>query len=274
MLLMKRYYVDDTPGVPHLATEGLIAACAGTAFGSWLFPDEISLVSIFLTSILTTDSIERLLSWHRKAIFEFNHTPAEANRRLVVLISSLFAGATLGFSAIALTLPLDDLATAFSHQLADYGDISFQSLHFGHLSAIGLNNLYVVLFFFAIAIPFRQGGVMLAIAWNSSVWGATFGVLARHWAEEGGPHILVAYSKVILACLPHMAMEGCAYILAGFAGVFLSKALIKYSFYDPLMESILRTVMGMLFLALILVLAGAFWEAYLAGHIVQWMVRS
>ena len=58
MLLMKRYYEDDTPGVPHLAIEGLIAACAGTAFGSWLFPDEISLVSIFLASILTTDSIE------------------------------------------------------------------------------------------------------------------------------------------------------------------------------------------------------------------------
>jgi uncharacterized membrane protein SpoIIM required for sporulation len=239
-----------------------------------LFPDEISLVSIFLASILTTDSIERLLMWHRKAIFELGQTPAAANRRLLVLISSLFAGATLGFSAIALTIPLDVLANSFSHQLADYGDISFQSLHFGHFSAIGLNNVYVLLFFFAIAIPFRQGGVMLAIAWNSSVWGATFGVLARHWADEGGPYILTAYVKVILACLPHMALEGCAYILAGFAGVFLSKALIKYSFRDPVMESIISTVIGMLILGLGLVLAGALWEAFLAESIVQWMVRS
>jgi uncharacterized membrane protein SpoIIM required for sporulation len=274
LLLMKPYYRDDTPGTLHLALEGLIAACVGTFFGKWLFPNEISLVSIFLASIITTDSIERLLIWHRRAIFEQGHSPSYANRRLVVLIAALFSGATLGFSSIALTLPLDDIATAFSHQLADYGDISFESLHFGHFSSIGLNNIYVLLFFFAIAIPFRQGGVMLAIAWNSSVWGATFGVLARHWSEEGGPTLIIAYSKVMLACLPHMALEGCAYILAGFAGVFFSKALIKYSFRDPVMESIISTVIGMLILGLLLVLSGALWEAFLAESLVQWMVNS
>ena len=274
MLLMKPYYKDDTPGVPHLAIEGLIAACAGTLFAKWLFPNEISLVSIFLASIITTDSIERLLIWHRKAIFEQGMTPAMANRRLVALIAALFGGATLGFSSIALTLPLGDIATAFSHQLADYGDISFDSLHFGYFSAIGVNNVYVLLFFFAIAIPFRQGGVMLAIAWNSSVWGATFGVLARHWSDEGGPTLLVAYAKVITACLPHMLLEGIAYILAGFAGVFFSKALIKYSFRDPVMESIITTVIGMLVLGLLLVLSGALWEAFLAESIVQWMVKT
>ena len=50
--------------------------------------------------------------------------------------------------------------------------------------------------FFAVAMPFRQGGVMLAVAWNASVWGATFGVLARGWSEGGGPDVLEAGARL------------------------------------------------------------------------------
>jgi hypothetical protein len=132
----------------------------------------------------------------------------------------------------------------------------------------------VLLFFFAIAVPFRQGGVMLAVAWNASVWGAIFGYLARDWASHGGPGLMSAYLRVIGACFPHMAMEAAAYVLAGFAGVFMSKGLLKYSLDSVPILSITRSVCAMLAMGLGLVVLGALWEANVAPYMVGFLSKS
>jgi len=269
MLALKRLYKDGVPGYLALTLEGGLAALVGTGFGMWLFPDETSIVCVFLASILTIDSIERLLNWNRRAIFELGYAPGHANVRLVLLILAMFAGTMLGFSALTFWLPLETVEQVFSHQLAEYGSQTFPELTFGTPWLLFSSNLYVLLFFFLIAMPFRQGGVMLAVAWNASVWGATFGILARRWAEAGGPPLLDAYARVMTATVPHMTLEAAAFVLAGFAGVFMSKGLLKYSMEDAVLASILGSVARMMGAALLLVAVGALWEGWVAG----WLVR-
>ena len=268
MFALKRFYKDGVPGYFALTLEGGVAALLGTGFGMWLFPEETSIVCVFLCSILTLDSSGRLLEWNRRAIFDLGYDPSHANVRLVMLILGMFAGTMVGFSSLTFWLPLETVQTVFSHQLADYGSQTFPDLMFGSPSELFVGNLYVLLFFFLIAMAFRQGGLMLAVAWNASVWGATFGMLARRWAEDGGPPLLGAYARVMAATIPHMTLEAIAFVLAGFAGVFLSKGLVKYAWTDAILRSIMGSVVRMLGAGICLVLIGALWE----GLVARWLV--
>ena len=269
MVLLQRFYREGVPNNRLLFVEGLFAAAIGVGFGTWLFPKEASLVAVFLCAISAEDSIERLLGDNRKSIMDKGEAPRRANLRLVHRVLWLFAGAFLGFSVMAMVVPDSLLGLIFNHQIEDYGDAHFPSLVLGNTGALFVHNAYVVLFFFLIAVPFRHDGVVLAVAWNASVWGATFGVLARRWAHADGPGLVEGFLRIMSACVGHMALEASAYVLAGMAGVFVSRGIMRYSLDSVVLSSILRTVCVMLACSLALVAFGAIWEGHLAPHLVQ-----
>ena len=261
MLIFRKLYRDDVPGHPLLLAEGLLVAWLGTLFAGWLFPDEASLIAVFFATMLSLDTIERLLNHNRIAIFERGVSPRRANLAMGARLLVLFGGAMLGWSILGLGLPLDQVKALFDHQVPPRMSRSLVGMEFGGFRALYHHNVYVMLFFFMVAIPFRQGGIMLAVAWNASVWGATFGVLARSWAAGGGPPLASAWGRVLAAVGPHMALEATAYVLAGLAGVFISKGLEKHSLLSDVMFSILRSARNLLLLGLALVWVGAVVEA-------------
>ena len=183
----------------------------------------------------------------------------------------LFAGCVAGFSALGLLLPVEVVEQLFHKQVQPVSTMAFGGLQFGSVGELLARNSYVLLFFFAVAMPFRQGGVMLAVAWNASVWGATFGVLARGWSEGGGPDVLEAWLRVLAAISPHMAAEAFGYVLAGFAGVFLSKALLKHDLDSSPMLNVLKSAGWMLVIACGVVSLAAIWEALAAPRLVGWL---
>jgi len=268
VLLLQRFYRDAVPGSGHLAVEGFLVALLGAGFAHWLFPDEATLVLVFLTAVAMDDSMDRLLGWNRRLIFEEGCPPRLANLRLTRRTLALFGGAALGFSILALSLPLEIVEELFKHQIADYQAQSFSAMDFGHPVSLLVLNLYVFLFFFVIAIPFHHGGLMIAVTWNASVWGATFAVLARRWSEGGGPALAEAYVRVITACLPHMALEAYAYVLAGSAGVFLGRAMMLHSLLSDVLSSVAATVVRMMAVGLAVVAVAALWEGLLAPLLV------
>jgi uncharacterized membrane protein SpoIIM required for sporulation len=97
--------------------------------------------------------------------------------------------------------------------------------------------------------------------------------MAREWSRAGDPGVVEAYLRVIGACLPHMALEAASYVLAGLAGVFLSKALLKYALESKRLESVIRSVALMLLFAAVLVVLGALWEGFIAPEAVQLLAR-
>lgn len=273
MKFLEPYYIDGVPGPHHLVSEGVAVVVGSTLFAWWLFPEEATLVSVGLAAVSTVDSLERVLGWNRRAIFELKVAPARANRRLMVLLVALFVGAVVGYSLLALLLPEAGAMEAFRRQLENLGARDFRTIRYGDWVPLSLNNLGVLLFFFLIALAFNQGGVMLAIAWNASVWGATFGMLARRWAEDGGPTLFTAYVRVLLATLPHLAIEALGYVCAGLAGVFLGKALLKHDLASDRMLSILGSVARLLATAALLVFIGAIWEHWLGVPLARWVAR-
>jgi hypothetical protein len=271
LLVFQRFYQDDTPSPVQLWGEGILVAALGSFFAGWLFPNEAGIVAVFLAAISSTDSIERLLSWNRRMILDQEVPPARANGRIAKRLMALFLGATIGFSVFALALPLDQVNQLYAHQLKEVANTEFGAMGFGHPGDIAIHNIYVFLFFFMIALPFRQGGVMLAIAWNASVWGATFAVLARNWADTGTVGLVEAYLRVIAACGPHLLLEAAAFVCAGVAGVFLSKAFLRYTLESEAFGSVLKSVSMLLLTGLVLVCAGAVLEGLLAAHLVGWL---
>jgi uncharacterized membrane protein SpoIIM required for sporulation len=271
MLVFQRRYKDGTPNAAQLLGEGILVAMMGSFFAGWLFPNEAGIVAVFLASISSTDSIERLLSWNRALILSKTVSPATANGRIAKRLLALFIGATIGFSIFAMTLPLADVEQLYSHQLQELANPEFGKMAFGHPGDIAIHNIYVLLFFFIIALPFRQGGVMLAIAWNASVWGATFAVLARNWANTETLSSTEAFGRVLLACGPHLILEASAFICAGVAGVFLSKAFLRYALESEAFGSVLKSVSMLLLIGLVLVLTGAVLEGLFAAQLVGWL---
>jgi hypothetical protein len=271
VLVFQRYYEEGTPSATQLVGEGVVVATLGSLFAGWLFPHEAGIVAVFLAAIASTDSIERLLSWNRTLIRSKTATPARANGRIAMRLMALFLGTTIGFSIFAMVLPLQEVEALYSHQLQDLANQDFSNMGFGHPGDIAIHNIYVMLFFFIIALPFRQGGVMLAVAWNASVWGATFAVLARDWAATEAIGPTEAYLRVLAACGPHLLLEASAFICAGVAGVFLSKAILRYALESEAFGSVLRSVSMLLLIGLVLVVAGAVLEGVFAAHLVGWL---
>jgi len=229
MIIFQKYYPDRVPSTIQLVFEGIIVALLGCFFASWLFPSEAGLIAVFLAAVASTDSIERLLGWHRRMIFDKTVSAARANGRLTARLMSLLLGTILGFCIVAIVLPTESLQSLFAPQLRELSNTNFININFGHPGDIFFHNLYVMLFFFVIALPFRQGGVMLAVAWNASVWAATFVTLSRNWAENHNIDFANAFARIVAATVPHMLIEASAYMVAGIAGVFVSKAFLRYA---------------------------------------------
>jgi uncharacterized membrane protein SpoIIM required for sporulation len=267
MIIFQKYYPDRVPSSGQLVVEGIIVAMIGSFFASWLFPSEAGLIAVFLAAVASTDSIERLLGWHRRMIFDKSVTAARANGRLTARLMSLLLGTLIGFCVVAMIVPAEDLQSLFAPQLRELSNTDFLNINFGHPGDIFFHNLYVMLFFFVIALPFRQGGVMLAVAWNASVWAATFVTLSRNWAENHNIDFVNAFARIVAATVPHMLIEAAAYMVAGIAGVFVSKAFLRYALESERFGSVLKGAGMLLLIGLSLITIGSLWEGLLAPQL-------
>lgn len=255
------------PKLTDLFLRGVLVVVAGVLGSMWLFPQHATLVALFLATIGAEVPLARILDWNRQAIYQERVRPMRANLALSAMLLALLLGAFLAFTTFAALLPWTAVTELFQEQLGrrQY----FPVMHFGQFRPLFFHNLGVLVLFFVIALPFRQGGVMLAIAWNASVWGATVGTLARQWAEGRGPSFWLALPAVSFAILPHLAIEGLAYVMAGLAGVFASRAATRHRWSSPIMLEVLQSVLRLLGFAAALIAVGAAWEANVARLLVK-----
>lgn len=257
------------PKAGDLFLRGVLVVVAGVLGSMWLFPQHATLVALFLATIGAEVPLSRILEWNRQAIYQERMAPLRANLILSSSLLALLLGASVAFTAFACALPWESVGELFAEQLGrrQY----FPVMHFGQFRPLFFHNLGVVVLFFVIALPFRHGGVMLAVAWNASVWGATVGTLARQWSEGSGPALPLALPAVSAAILPHLALEGFAYVTAGLAGVFASRAAMRHRWSSPVMLEVLQSVLRLLAIAATLTAMGAAWEAHVARMLVRWL---
>lgn len=141
-------------------------------------------MAVFLTAIGMEDASDRLKEANHRDIVERGMAAHRANALLTGRILLLIVGALLGLLVLSSVLSPDLIARLLDRQAAEAPNPSIAPT-FGSAHQLLLRNLYVMAFFFLIAIPFRHGGVMLAVSWNASVWGVVLPMLATSWSAMG-----------------------------------------------------------------------------------------
>ncbi len=195
-----------------------------------LFAANSGIVSVVFTSLLLLPYMGKLLAKEeRKELKERSFRLQELwrdNREAVKVYLVLFLGVYLTYTLYSFLLPQFglDVGSVFREQLALELNLRGAAFSGGTFLSIFLNNWWVLLACFLIA----GDAALFFIAWNASSWGTIFGFRALEAALHGGAFSAWTNLAVILAItLPHVLLEGGAYILAAIAGGVLSDDVVS-----------------------------------------------
>lgn len=208
-----------------------------------LFAANSGLVSIVFTSLLLMPYLKKLL-WKEEEKellekrFSLRHFWLD-NREAVKVYFVLFFGIYLSYTLYTFFLPLwgFDIGNVFREQLALEMNLrGGASFHAETFVSIFLNNWWVLLACFLLSLIAGDGAIFF-VAWNASSWGTIFGFRALEAAMHGfvafggGQSIAVAglinLGVILAITLPHVILEGGAYILAAIAGGVLSDDVVS-----------------------------------------------
>lgn len=226
-----------------MAFNCLIAILIATYF----IPKQFQLTAAALITFSLRDKMLQYLNQNREAIWKHNISPYKANSTLTLQFVVLFAIIFITTFILYFFLsPTEGLF--FEHR--------YQNL----LSTLYFHNLQVLIGFFIFAAIYKSSGLMFILAWNALNWASSISGVFERFFNLG---ISKAVS-FILSILPHLLFEAIAYILAGLAGVFLSKAIQKYRLSSTEFLRVSKASFTVLIFAIIALGLAVFSEFYLA----------
>ncbi len=199
-----------------------------------LFAANSGIVSVIFASLLLMPYLETLLEKEElKEIKERSFSIRRFfvdNRDALRVYGVLFLGIYLTYMLYTFLLPQlgVEVGSVFREQLALELNLRGGSFFSGSaFLSIFLNNWWVLLACFLVAL-IAGDGALFFIAWNASSWGTIFGFRALEAAVNGGAYGAWANLAIIVAItLPHVFLEGGAYVLAAVAGGVLSDDIVS-----------------------------------------------
>lgn len=199
-----------------------------------LFPSNSGIVSVIFLSLLLIPYIDKLLfeeeeeeekekKFSLKELFKDNKTGLK-------VFFALFFGIYFTYMLYSLIFPLlgFNVSVTFKEQLALEGLKGGAIFSTNMFLDIFLNNWWVLLACFLLALLVGDGAIFF-IVWNASVWGTIFGYRAFAAAAATGSNPFVNLLIIVAVTLPHVILEGGAYIIALIAGGVISDDVIKKS---------------------------------------------
>ncbi len=246
--------------------QAALFGAASLAICTALKIEQAGFISIFLLAASLSDRLDRLLRENRTAILDLGVPSWKANGWTASCVLAMFAGVVTAYAAAAALVGPEGGVRSFGFAL-DAANLNEGTLFTRRFSSLGelLRHNYLVLFcILLLAFIYRSFGALLALTWNGCIWGFVLTVLAVRGFEAAGVSALGFVAISSCALLPHLALEGLAYILAALAGIYLSKALFKYPFGDPVLKASAGSSLNHLLLALAVLLAAALAESFWA----------
>ena len=190
-------------------------------------------------------------------------------KRLAFAILAMFTGLLMAYALVSLAAPLATLDRIFDPQLAPFGGRTAGDLVLpGFLTLLGHNALVMIAGFLA-ALVYREGGILLVLGWNASLWGSAFPVLVRRAGPGEGVAAVAELGRLLPGILPHLLLESMAYVLVAMAGVFLSKGLQRYRTGSPELRKVLDASAMTSGLALLTLLAACAWESQVSTWVLS-----
>ncbi|MFH1174877.1 MAG: stage II sporulation protein M [archaeon] len=266
---------------------GIIYSIIGIALAALLFPSDPALVSVAFISLLMLPELSRLFSIEerredREMRFSFKRLLVD-NRHFILLYLSLFLGILLVYSLATVFLPSFHTNTLFREQLEMRGNVGdavelsgepsaihatavHGSFDWEFLLSILINNAAVIIACFLISFLTGDGAIFL-ITWNASVWGTIFGLTARNAAMLGKESALVYFAFILLIVLPHVILEGGAYIIAAISGGVISKGVLLEKFVSKDFNRVFFYNFWLFLFALLVLVIGGFVETFVVMNV-------
>lgn len=251
------------PAQGSLFAEALIVTLVSITMAWVVFPAASGLISVFLVSIGMQQSFAVLLEVNRRDIYDGRLTPYAANARIVSALVVVFVGCFVAFSLVAWSIPTSGLRTLFSTQLelSPLNALDLNHLSMGTVSYLVVRNLWVFGLCLVASLVFREGGAMLILAWNASVWALSYTFLSRTTVVLGTAPLDRTLVAVVGGITPHLVLEASAYTTAALVGIFAAKAIEKYHWRSPEFRRVARAVLLMIVVGGALLLIGALAES-------------
>jgi hypothetical protein len=269
MLLFDRYYKDRGFPNPVVFLEAMAASVVGVVCGVLMFPGEAGLVGVFLIALAQSGTVGGLLDQNRHEIWTNHGSPRRANLKLATSLLTLFLGVLTTYLVVAMFVPEDRLLAMFGRQLGRFGGNSITEVQYGDFLGLAANNLKISGVCFLLSLVFRQGGMLLVLAWNASIWGAVFPYLARTAPDNQHVGPFVYLLKTVTCITPHLLLEALGYVLVAMAGVFLSRALERHELASAAFNRVALAVLGICAVGVGVILLASAVESLVAPALIR-----
>ncbi|MBW2990173.1 stage II sporulation protein M [Candidatus Woesearchaeota archaeon] len=212
------------------STVGIIAA-------RLLFGANSGIVSVIFTSLLILPYLQKMFKKEEKEeetekrLSLKNFASVKhffKNNQAIRVYFAIFFGIYLTYTFYSFILPQLGVNTfnIFKEQLFVDPALRGRAYIFDTFVSILANNWWVLLACFLLAIVAGDGAIFF-ITWNASSWGALFGYRAFAAGSAAGVSPWGYLFLIFIITLPHLILEGGAYILAAISGGIISDEIIK-----------------------------------------------
>ena len=255
---------------------GLLYTSIAILISYWVFPDQSSLVMIFLTVMAISPLFYKTIKYEEeKDMSDMDEKVLlKEHSRALSFFMWFFIGATLSFSIWYVFLPQSISQTLFSTQTSTILDINGNVTGkvigvFDVFSKIFFNNLRVLIFCLIFAFLYGFGAIFV-LTWNASVIGVAIGNFIRSGIANvsnlfGAQGIMLYFKALSLGILRysiHGIPEILAYFVGGLAGGIISVAVIKHDLRTKNFEKILLDSSDMIIISVVLLLIAALLEVF------------
>lgn len=260
----------------HMFFYGVLYTSIAIIISLWVFPDQASLVMIFLTVMAVSPLFYKTIKYEEeKDMTDFDEKSLlKEHARALSFFMWFFIGATITFSLWFAFLPQTLSQIIFSTQTSTIleinGNVTGHVIGvFENFSKIFFNNLRVLIFCLIFAFVYGFGAIFV-LTWNASVIGVAIGNIIRsnivNISNLFGVESLIVYFKSfslgILRYSIHGIPEILAYFVAGLAGGIISVAIIKHDFRTKNFEKILLDSSDLIIISIVLILVAALLEVF------------
>lgn len=249
---------------------GAIYTLIGFLVARYFFHDALSLPMLFLTTLLITPSLFKLLSVEEKRERkEGIHHFFRNHRDVFEICIFLFLGIFLGYLILSLITAPSTAQATFAYQtkfLEQQEGLSSQLLttFFQKAPQPDMNqflslfsiDLKVALVFFVLSFFYGAGAIFLIIL-NASIFATFVSYLINQLGRDGAHSLLILGIFFI-----HVIPEISGFLLAAIAGGVVSKALIQERFLSRAFKNVIRDAAILLVFGCILILLAAYLETF------------
>ncbi len=255
---------------------GIVFSILAIAFSLWIFPNDSSLVMVFLVVIMSTPLMYATLKEEEEEDLRSDNELwllSEHGKALKFLIY-LFLGFVIGFSLFYILFPEHVVQNVFRSQLNTIENINGGNVNGAYL----LNNFFIILtnnlkvMFFCLVFAFFFGaGAIFILAWNATVISAAVGTYVRNglgnYASLFGFNNVAVHFNLFVAGLfrymIHGIFEIAAYFVAGLAGGIISMAVVNKAVRLVKLKKVIKDASVLVVIAIILLLIGAVVEVFI-----------